>query len=949
MISLIGCCGFQLFSTSVEPQYHPVIEQYLTNRKLCQTGYCEAPDSALIYTCKAVEAADSIYGFGSKEYVDIFSEYLIPDCMDYPDLMDNIYKIVMEGFSPDSTYVGYSYFMLGRIMNSNGDYERANQLLNLAVDRAGSKFDRVYADFYRILNRKQLDPDIRFSNEFLSLLNNIEDEDDEHYNALKFNIYHQLAKNFESNNLEEGYPNSPEYFYEKSEQYFSNANVVEQMQMLFDKYHFLLNIDHREAINCLDRIIAISEGIEDEELSDLKCMAYILKGDYYNNELMDILQALHCYGKAIQLMDAPYKDGLKVKRIILGRLYNVVSLAGFPDAACETAELLVPLCYRYGTKDEYIESLVKLGKAYLMQERFDDCKEVMEELSELVDESHPLRREAYSFYGDYNLATKNYEKAEENYLHALDAPMVVYDDFLINGALLRASSHTDKTLTKKLAAQIKNDTFKTVLNKILYISPQYRKEWQRLNDQGVNNLVYAIKNGNDVIDNLFELSSFRKGLLFRTNNMINRLLSSNLEWEQEVKSLDQLKDRLPAMEIEGKAEEVEKLKKDIESREWELAYRVINTNPFLGDNLLIKADEVKNRIRDNEILIDFISSDIDDFSREEYSAIIISENETPVFLSLFSSNDKPSYENVWEKLLPYLSEEKEIYFSTDGILNGTGIEFMTDREGVPMSEKFKLHRVSHLTEKRNQDYELESLVAFGVSDYNSPIGEAETIDRASMTDLPDVAFEMKILQEKIQPEHIMIYFNDDATERNFKEMKRDSISILHISAHGIYRDDKTLKAAKENQEDYDHEIAGRLLGVDRESLSALLLREGLSSWNKPFSSNEEDDILTAEEIEVMNFPNLQLTVLSACDTGLGDIDSEGLQGLQRAFKIAGSKNIICSLNKVDDYWSAQFMGELYENLASGHSIYDSFRLAQKNIRLAAPDNQVAWSSYILIE
>ena len=937
------------FAEKYENHYPPVINELLDRRNLCITGFSASPDSALIYTCKAVEAADSIYGFGSKEYVDIFSEYMIYDCKDYPDLLDNIYKIVTEGFNPDSTYVAYSYFQLARILNSKGDFKRADHLFNITVDRAGSKFDSVYTDYYRILNKKQLDSDIRLSKEFKSLLERIEDENDEHYNSLRFNIYHQLAKYFESDNPNEGYPSSPEYFYDKAEEYFEDAGTVNKMQMLFDKYNFLLNKDHREAISCLDRIIVISESIEDEELSDLKCMAFMLKGDYCHNELMDIIQALHYYGRAIQLMNAPYKDGLQIKRILLGRLYNVVSLAGLPDAACEVAEMLVPISYKYGTKTEYIESLVKLGRAYLTQKRIDECEEVIEELFDLVDESTSARREVYTFFGDFNFATSNYERAKTDYIQALEAPALSYDDFLINGSLLKAASHTDKVLTKKLAAQINDETVKTILHKILYISPQYRKEWQILNDQGVNNLVYSIKNGNDVIENLFELSVFRKGLLFRTNKVISELLSSNHKFKEEANNLKQLKDRLAKLEIEGNTEAVDKLRKDIENKEWELAYRAINENPLLANSLLINTENVKKQIKENEILIDFISSDIDEFKGKEYSAIIISDNKNPVFLSLFESNEAPMYENIWGKIAPYLSEEKEIYFSTDGILNGIGIEFMTDHEEIPVNEKFNLHRVFHLTEKRNQDYELENVVAFGVSDYNSPLGEAETIDRASMTDLPDVAFEMMILKDKIGPDRLMIYFTDDASERNFKGMDRDSISILHISTHGIYRGNKSLTAAKENQEIYDYEIANRLLGVERESLSALLLRQGVNSWTKPLSTNEEDDILTAEEIEVLNFPALQLTVLSACDSGLGDIDSEGLQGLQRAFKIAGSKNIICSLNKVDDYWSAQFMGELYDNLMVGKNIYDSFRTAQKNIRESVPGNPVAWSSYILIE
>ncbi|MDE5998371.1 MAG: CHAT domain-containing protein, partial [Muribaculaceae bacterium] len=108
-------------------------------------------------------------------------------------------------------------------------------------------------------------------------------------------------------------------------------------------------------------------------------------------------------------------------------------------------------------------------------------------------------------------------------------------------------------------------------------------------------------------------------------------------------------------------------------------------------------------------------------------------------------------------------------------------------------------------------------------------------------------------------------------------------------------------------------------------------------------------LLTAEEIETMRFPDLRLTVLSACDTGLGEIDSEGVWGLQRAFRIAGTKNLICTLSKVDDYWTAQFMDAFYEQAAKGKSIYDSFHIAQQWLYRELPDNPEIWSSFILIE
>ena len=84
-------------------------------------------------------------------------------------------------------------------------------------------------------------------------------------------------------------------------------------------------------------------------------------------------------------------------------------------------------------------------------------------------------------------------------------------------------------------------------------------------------------------------------------------------------------------------------------------------------------------------------------------------------------------------------------------------------------------------------------------------------------------------------------------------------------------------------------------------------------------------------------------MLSACDTGLGKTNIDGVWGLQRAFRIAGAKNMIVSLKKVDDELTQSFMINFYKNLTIGKSIYDSFGEAMDN---ADEDTR---NSFILIE
>ena len=115
-------------------------------------------------------------------------------------------------------------------------------------------------------------------------------------------------------------------------------------------------------------------------------------------------------------------------------------------------------------------------------------------------------------------------------------------------------------------------------------------------------------------------------------------------------------------------------------------------------------------------------------------------------------------------------------------------------------------------------------------------------------------------------------------------------------------------------------------------------------------ANEEDGILTAMEISQMNLSNTELVVLSACETGLGDIQgSEGVYGLQRAFKKAGAKYLIMSLWQVPDKETAAFMTTFYENwLEKKMTIRTAFDQAQKEMRKKYKKPH-QWAGFVLIE
>jgi len=113
----------------------------------------------------------------------------------------------------------------------------------------------------------------------------------------------------------------------------------------------------------------------------------------------------------------------------------------------------------------------------------------------------------------------------------------------------------------------------------------------------------------------------------------------------------------------------------------------------------------------------------------------------------------------------------------------------------------------------------------------------------------------------------------------------------------------------------------------------------------------EDGILSADEVAKMNLVGTELVVMSACETGLGAVNnSEGVFGLQRAFKLAGAQTLIMSLWKVDDRGTVDIMNEFYKNWLAGKSKQEAFKEAQRSMRsnthYASP---YYWAAFVMMD
>ena len=113
--------------------------------------------------------------------------------------------------------------------------------------------------------------------------------------------------------------------------------------------------------------------------------------------------------------------------------------------------------------------------------------------------------------------------------------------------------------------------------------------------------------------------------------------------------------------------------------------------------------------------------------------------------------------------------------------------------------------------------------------------------------------------------------------------------------------------------------------------------------------NVENGILNAREISQLDLRGLDLVVLSACQTGKGELKEDGVYGLQRAFKKAGAKTLLMSLWSVSDAATQQMMSSFYQALAAGQSRFDAFATAQQAVRDAGYAAPFYWASFVMLD
>ena len=404
---------------------------------------------------------------------------------------------------------------------------------------------------------------------------------------------------------------------------------------------------------------------------------------------------------------------------------------------------------------------------------------------------------------------------------------------------------------------------------------------------------------------------------------------------------------------------------------------------------------IKNSLQKNEIAIEFVR--YQSSLKYKYIAYIIKPNiEHPIVVELSSeaklqdliSKKGPNqlyasrgskaqtmaigtelYNLIWKPIEAHTNDVETVYYSPVGLLNQIPFAALPNEEGTLLLEAYNLQQLSstYLLTQQKHKASLSNNLFIGGVDYdatnsNNSVSKKQDISflknkkgtrgmASSWNYLSGTLSEIQAIESLLQQNKLTVntWSGKTATEEAFKSLSGNSKSVLHIATHGFFFENPTETNTEFNPDLVEQSVYK--LSEDPLMRSGLILSGANESWKQGGNTSQgEDGILTALEISNLDLSNTDLVVLSACETGLGDINgSEGVYGLQRAFKMAGVKAIIMSLWEVPDAETAEFMQSFYGNWLTSNSMKQAFRQTQLEMSSKYKSEPEKWAAFVLFE
>lgn len=546
--------------------------------------------------------------------------------------------------------------------------------------------------------------------------------------------------------------------------------------------------------------------------------------------------------------------------------------------------------------------------------------------------------------------------------------------------LLNSKNYFEKASTLFLKIQ------ENVIEHFRYLTEHQRMNyWLQYNDAALllYEAAYVSKEGPELANVCYDAVLFSKGIVLGSSIEFSKLLTESgdtsllLNYYQLLAIKSDLNAKFAQKQV---SDSLNQLAEKIEGR-------LVQKSHEFGDytdKMRIKWVDVQSNMLANDIAIEFI-----DFPTGQdstiYAALILRKDWTqPKMITLFEEkqlssifSDIPSKnysedlglkisDLVWGKLLPFFNTHDNIYFSPTNFLYKLAIESLPMKDSLRINEKFNLFRVSSTKQLcfHREKKAIISTVLYGGLQYSlkdsTLIQESRKYKQGirgerfisgtkkAWEELSETKVEVDTINRLLQNNHVatVLYSGPRGNEESFKHLSGCDFNIIHIATHGFFyalENNQNIKDFKK----YDFQVKME----NSLTRSGLILAGANTAWcGEPLPEDVEDGVLTAQDVASLNLRKTDIVILSACVTGLGEITSDGVFGLQRAFKKAGVQTLVMSLWYVNDEATSIFMTSFYKELLNGNDKRMAFVKAQQTVRNIDKYNSPEyWAAFIMLD
>ncbi len=340
-----------------------------------------------------------------------------------------------------------------------------------------------------------------------------------------------------------------------------------------------------------------------------------------------------------------------------------------------------------------------------------------------------------------------------------------------------------------------------------------------------------------------------------------------------------------------------------------------------------------------------------------------------------------AYDLIWKPLEKALAGKTRIYLSPDGVLNQIPLGIIPAGGGKLLMERYDLRLLSSTKDilrttppraaaaallvgdpdfDMSEDQQLAAVrkldlpqqesdvmtAALRLEDRSRDLGNGTTLPR-----LPGTGAEVNAIAQ-LMKEHnwkTSLYTGDLALKQVVEGA--GSPRVLHLATHGFFLPDQPIKTDPLGND------AGQPSGLEDPMLRSGLYFAGADRAlaGKPTAEGLDNGVLTAMEAGSLNLRGTELVVLSACNTGQGDLRTgEGVFGLRRALEEAGAQSVLMSMWSVPDRETLKLMQLFYKKWLSGMEIHEALKQAQLEMRELTRRNNGGkdlpyyWGAFVLV-